>query len=137
MEELSHGMAQLVQIVSTVLHEPKLLIFDEPFNGLDPVNMQLVKDIIAELRDKGKALILSTHRMNEVEELCDSVYMISKGRGVLQGQLADIKKRFPRQHAGDRQRQPRRQFLRASHLSNVTGNTRGCHGRRHHAAGRY
>jgi ABC-2 type transport system ATP-binding protein len=94
MEELSHGMAQLVQIVSTVLHDPKLLILDEPFNGLDPVNMQLVKDIIAELREKGKAIILSTHRMNEVEELCDSVYMISKGKGVLQGQLADIKKRF-------------------------------------------
>ncbi len=70
MEELSHGMAQLVQIVSTVLHDPRLLILDEPFTGLDPVNMQLVKEIIAELRGEGKAIILSTHRMNEVEELC-------------------------------------------------------------------
>jgi len=94
MEELSHGMAQLVQIVSTVLHDPKLLIFDEPFNGLDPVNMQLVKEIIAGLRREGKAIILSTHRMNEVEELCDSVFMINKGKGVLQGGLADIKRRF-------------------------------------------
>jgi ABC-2 type transport system ATP-binding protein len=94
MEELSHGMAQLVQIVSTLLHDPKLLIFDEPFTGLDPVNMQLVKEIIADLRKEGKAIILSTHRMNEVEELCDSVFMINKGRGVLQGRLADIKKRF-------------------------------------------
>jgi len=94
MEELSHGMAQLVQIVSTVLHDPRLLILDEPFNGLDPVNMQLVKEIIAELRKEGKAVILSTHRMNEVEELCDSVFMINKGKGVLQGQLADIKRRF-------------------------------------------
>ena len=94
MEELSHGMAQLIQIVSTVLHDPRLLIFDEPFNGLDPVNMQLVKEIIADLRGEGKAIILSTHRMNEVEELCDSVYMIDKGKGVLQGQLADIKRRF-------------------------------------------
>ena len=87
-------MAQLVQIVSTVLHDPRLLILDEPFNGLDPVNMQLVKEIIADLRKEGKAIILSTHRMNEVEELCDSVFMIHKGKGVLQGQLADIKRRF-------------------------------------------
>jgi ABC-2 type transport system ATP-binding protein len=94
MEELSHGMAQLVQIVSTLLHDPRLLIFDEPFNGLDPVNMQLVKEIIADLRKEGKAIILSTHRMNEVEELCGSVFMINKGKGVLQGQLADIKRRF-------------------------------------------
>ena len=94
MEELSHGMAQLVQIVSTVLHDPQLLIFDEPFTGLDPVNMQLVKEIIADQRGEGKAIILSTHRMNEVEELCDSVFMIDKGKGVLQGQLADIKRRF-------------------------------------------
>jgi ABC-2 type transport system ATP-binding protein len=94
MEELSHGMAQLIQLVSTVLHDPKLLILDEPFNGLDPVNMQLVKEIIADLRKEGKAIILSTHRMNEVEELCDSVFMINKGKGVLQGQLADIKRRF-------------------------------------------
>ena len=93
-EELSHGMAQLIQIVSTVLHDPKLLIFDEPFSGLDPVNMQLVKEIIAELRKEGKAIILSTHRMNEVKELCDSVFMINKGKGVLQGGLADIKRRF-------------------------------------------
>jgi len=94
MEELSHGMAQLVQLVSTVLHDPRLLILDEPFNGLDPVNMQLVKEIIANQRGEGKAIILSTHRMNEVEELCDSVFMIDKGEGVLQGSLADIKRRF-------------------------------------------
>jgi len=94
MEELSHGMAQLVQIVSTVLHDPRLLVLADPFNGLAPVHMQMVKDIIAEQRVNGKAIILSTHRMNEVEALCDSVYMISKGRGVLQGRLADIKKRF-------------------------------------------
>jgi ABC-2 type transport system ATP-binding protein len=94
MEELSHGMAQLIQIVSTVLHNPKLLIFDEPFNGLDPVNMQLVKEIIATIRAEGKSIILSTHRMNEVEELCDSIFMIDRGKGVLQGHLADIKRRF-------------------------------------------
>jgi ABC-2 type transport system ATP-binding protein len=94
MEELSHGMAQLVQIVSTMLHDPRLIILDEPFNGLDPVNMQLVKEIIADLRGEGKAIILSTHRMNEVEELCDTVFMINKGKGVLQGALSDIKKRF-------------------------------------------
>jgi ABC-2 type transport system ATP-binding protein len=94
MEELSHGMAQLVQIVSTVLHDPRLVILDEPFNGLDPVNMQMVKEIIADLRKEGKAIILSTHRMNEVEELCNSVFMIHKGKDVLQGNLDDIKRRF-------------------------------------------
>ncbi len=94
LEELSHGMAQLIQIVSTVLHDPDIIILDEPFNGLDPVNMQVVKGIITELRNAGKAIILSTHRMNEVEELCDSVFMINNGKGVLQGSLADIKKRF-------------------------------------------
>jgi len=94
MEEMSHGMAQLIQIVATVLHDPRLLILDEPFTGLDPVNMQLVKEIIAELRGEGKAIILSTHRMNEVEALCDTVFMINKGKGVLHGALADIKRRF-------------------------------------------
>jgi len=94
LEELSHGMAQLIQIVSTVIHDPEVLILDEPFNGLDPVNMQLVKEIIADLRKEGKAIVLSTHRMNEVEELCDSVFMINKGKGVLQGRLSDIKRRF-------------------------------------------
>ncbi len=94
LEELSHGMAQLIQVVSTVLHNPDIVILDEPFNGLDPVNMQVVKEIIAELRNAGKAIILSTHRMNEVEELCDSVFMINNGKGVLQGSLSDIKKRF-------------------------------------------
>jgi ABC-2 type transport system ATP-binding protein len=94
LEELSHGMAQLVQIVSTVLHNPEVVILDEPFNGLDPVNMQLVKEIIADLRKDGKAIVLSTHRMNEVEELCDSVFMINDGKGVLQGRLNEIKRRF-------------------------------------------
>jgi ABC-2 type transport system ATP-binding protein len=93
-EELSHGMAQIIQILVTILHNPSVMILDEPFNGLDPVNMKMVKDIILELKNQGKSIILSTHRMNEVEELCDRVFMISQGRNVLYGELAEIKTRF-------------------------------------------
>jgi len=93
-EQLSHGMGQLVQLVSTIIHDPALMIIDEPFNGLDPVNVQLVKDLMMELRSQNKSLILSTHRMNEVEEMCDRVCMLNKGQQVLYGNLADIKNRY-------------------------------------------
>jgi ABC-2 type transport system ATP-binding protein len=89
-------MAQLIQLLSTIIHDPKLLIFDEPFSGLDPVNVKMVKDIIKDLRKQGKALILSTHRMNEIEEICDSIFMINKGRSVLYGRLDEVKRRFRR-----------------------------------------
>jgi len=95
-EELSHGMAQIIQLGVTLLHDPAVIILDEPFNGLDPVNVQMVKEIILDLKKQGRAVILSTHRMNEVEELCDRVYMIDKGRGVLYGSLAEIKARYRR-----------------------------------------
>jgi ABC-2 type transport system ATP-binding protein len=93
-EELSRGMGQIIQFLVTIIHDPQLLILDEPFAGLDPVNTQLLKEIILELRSQGKAIILSTHMMNEVEALCDRILMINKGRTVLYGELAEIKSRY-------------------------------------------
>jgi len=93
-EELSKGMAQLIQFIATVLHDPQLVILDEPFYGLDPVNTRLLKDMASELRKQGKTIILSTHMMNEVEELCDRILMINKGRSVLYGNLSEIKARY-------------------------------------------
>jgi ABC-2 type transport system ATP-binding protein len=93
-EELSHGMAQLIQLLTTIIHDPQVMILDEPFNGLDPVNVKMVKDIILDLKNKGKAIILSTHRMNEVEELCDRVFMINKGRSMLYGSLGEVKAKY-------------------------------------------
>ncbi len=90
-EELSRGMSQIIQFLITIIHEPELIVLDEPFANLDPVNSELLKSIIFELRTAGTAIILSTHRMNEVEEMCDRVFMINKGRGVLYGELAKIK----------------------------------------------
>jgi ABC-2 type transport system ATP-binding protein len=93
-EELSKGMAQKVQFVVTVLHEPELLIFDEPFTGFDPVNANLIRDEILELNRKGATLIFSTHRMETVETLCDTIVLIHKSRKILDGSLADIRKQF-------------------------------------------
>ena len=93
-QELSRGMEQIIQFLVTIMHSPMLIILDEPFANLDPVNTELLKEMILELRSKGRAIILSTHRMNEVEELCDRIFMINEGRGVLYGELADIKSRY-------------------------------------------
>jgi len=93
-EELSKGMSQLIQFIATILHDPQLVILDEPFYGLDPVNTRLLKDMVSELRKQGKTIILSTHMMNEVEELCDRILMINKGRSVLYGNLSEIKARY-------------------------------------------
>jgi ABC-2 type transport system ATP-binding protein len=93
-EELSRGMSQIVQLVITTIHEPDLIVLDEPFSGLDPVNTQLLKDIIRELKGKGKTLIMSTHLMNDIEELCDRLLMISKGRTVLYGSVKDVKAKY-------------------------------------------
>ncbi len=93
-QELSHGMGQLIQFIVTILHDPELLVFDEPFAALDPVNTQLLKDFIRELRAQGKSVVLSTHMMNQVEELCDRILMINKGHAVLYGSLSEIKSRF-------------------------------------------
>jgi len=93
-EELSRGMGQIIQFLVTITHDPQLLILDEPFAGLDPVNTKLLKEIILELKRQGKAIILSTHMMNEVEVLCDRILMINEGRTVLYGELAEIKSRY-------------------------------------------
>ncbi len=93
-EELSRGMGQLIQFLTTIIHDPELIILDEPFVGLDPVNTELLKEMILELRRQNKAIILSTHQMNQVEELCDRILMIDNGQSVLYGKLADIKKKY-------------------------------------------
>jgi ABC-2 type transport system ATP-binding protein len=93
-EELSKGMAQKVQFIVTVLHEPELLIFDEPFSGFDPVNAQLLKNEILALRDKGATIIFSTHNMASVEELCDDIALINNARCVLHGNIANIKRGY-------------------------------------------
>ena len=93
-KQMSKGMGQIIQFIVTIIHDPKLLIMDEPFSGLDPVNTELMKNMIGNLRDEGKAIILSTHQMNQVEELCDRVLMINHGSEVLYGDLKDIKARF-------------------------------------------
>lgn len=93
-EELSKGMAQKIQFVVTVLHQPKLLIFDEPFSGFDPVNANLIKDEILELRDKGATIIFSTHRMESVEELCDHIALIHKSNKLIEGKLSEVKRAY-------------------------------------------
>ena len=93
-EELSKGMAQKLQFIITVLHEPKLLIFDEPFSGFDPINANLIKDEIINLKNQGASIIFSTHRMESVEELCEYIALIHKSNKVLDGKLIDIKKQF-------------------------------------------
>ena len=93
-DELSRGMGQLIQFLTTIMHDPSLIILDEPFANLDPVNTELLKEIILELRGQGKAIILSTHRMNEVEALCDRILMINKGCSVLYGELSEIKSKY-------------------------------------------
>lgn len=93
-QELSKGMAQKVQFIVTVLHEPKLLIFDEPFSGFDPINANLIKDEILKLRDNGASIIFSTHRMESVEELCDHIALINKSNKILDGKLNDIKQEY-------------------------------------------
>jgi ABC-2 type transport system ATP-binding protein len=92
--ELSRGMGQIIQFLVTIAHNPDLIVLDEPFAGLDPVNRQLLKDIVLELKEKGKTIILSTHMMNEVEEMCDRILMIDRGHMVLYGNLAEIKWRY-------------------------------------------
>ena len=93
-EELSKGMAQKVQFIVTVLHQPKLLIFDEPFSGFDPINAQLIAKEILQLRDEGATIIFSTHRMESVEEMCDEIALIDRSNKILDGKLDDIKRNF-------------------------------------------
>lgn len=93
-EDLSKGMSQKLQFVTTVLHEPKLIILDEPFSGLDPVNANLIKDEIFELAKKGSTIIFSTHRMEQVEEICDHIVLVNQGKKILDGTVQSIKQQF-------------------------------------------
>jgi ABC-2 type transport system ATP-binding protein len=93
-EDLSKGMSQKLQFVTTVLHQPKLLILDEPFSGLDPVNSEVIKNEIFELAKQGTTIIFSTHRMEQVEEICEHIVLINQGKIILEGQVPEIKQRF-------------------------------------------
>lgn len=93
-EDLSKGMQQKIQFVATVLHQPKLIILDEPFSGFDPINANIIKDEILKLRDNGSSIIFSTHRMESVEELCDHVALINKSKKILDGSKKDLKEQF-------------------------------------------
>lgn len=93
-EDLSKGMSQKLQFVTTVLHDPKLIILDEPFSGLDPVNANLIKDEIYRLAKNGSTIIFSTHRMEQVEEICDHIVLVNKGEKILDGTVADVKQDF-------------------------------------------
>lgn len=93
-KELSKGMQQKAQIIATVLHGPELLIMDEPFSGLDPVNTQLAKDLLLELREQGVTILMSTHIMHQVEELCNRIVLINQGRNVLYGEVDAIKRQY-------------------------------------------
>lgn len=95
-EELSKGMAQKVQFIVTVLHHPKLLIFDEPFSGFDPINANLLRDEILRLKDQGATVIFSTHNMASVEEICDNITLINKGRNILTGNVDELRRNFTR-----------------------------------------
>ena len=96
-EELSKGNQQKIQFLAAILHDPEVLIMDEPFTGLDPVNVRLLKEAFLEMRDRGKTLIFSTHQMEQVEELCESIAIVDRGRVVVNGGVRDVKRRMNRQ----------------------------------------
>ena len=95
-EELSKGMQQKIQFIGTLLHEPALIVMDEPFSGLDPVNAQLVEKTLLELKAEGRAILFSTHRMDQVEKLCDTICLVNNGKNVLAGKVREIKSRYER-----------------------------------------
>jgi ABC-2 type transport system ATP-binding protein len=95
-EELSKGMQQKIQFISSVMHEPSLIVMDEPFSGLDPVNAVLVEKTLLELKDEGRAILFSTHRMDQVEKLCDAICLVNNGQAVLSGKVREIKKTYKR-----------------------------------------
>ncbi len=97
-EELSKGMQQKIQFIASLLHDPGLIVMDEPFSGLDPVNAKLLEKTLLELKDAGKAIVFSTHRMDQVEKLCDSICLVNNGEAVLAGRVREIKSRYERNH---------------------------------------
>ncbi len=97
-EELSKGMQQKIQLITTLLHDPGLIVMDEPFSGLDPVNAVLVEQTLLRLKDEGRAILFSTHRMDQVEKLCESICLINNGQAVLGGRVREVKGRYKRDH---------------------------------------
>jgi ABC-2 type transport system ATP-binding protein len=97
-EELSKGMQQKIQFIATLMHDPELVVMDEPFSGLDPVNASLLQDTLIELKKAGKAILFSTHRMDQVEKMCDTICLIHRGHPVLQGGMREVKSRYERDH---------------------------------------
>ena len=97
-EELSKGMQQKIQFISTILHNPRLLILDEPFGGLDPINAELLKNIIMDLKGEGRIILFASHRMEQVEQLCDDLCLVSKGEVLLNGPVREVKRQFGRNH---------------------------------------
>lgn len=97
-QELSKGMQQKIQFIATLLHDPDLIVMDEPFSGLDPVNTTLLESALMELKSQGKAILFSTHRMDQVEKLCDAICLIDHGQAVLSGRMREIKSRYERNH---------------------------------------
>ena len=97
-QDLSKGMQQKIQFIATLLHDPGLIVMDEPFSGLDPVNTSLLESTLLELKARGKAILFSTHRMDQVEKLCDSICLIDNGEAVLSGTMREIKSRYERNH---------------------------------------
>lgn len=92
--ELSKGMSQKIQFIATIVHDPDIYIFDEPFSGLDPINSEMLKEIVIELKNKGNTVLFSTHRMEQIEQICDEICLFNKGKAVLKGNLRDIKQQF-------------------------------------------
>ena len=92
--ELSKGMSQKIQFIATIAHNPDIYIFDEPFSGLDPINSEMLKEIVIELREKGNTVLFSTHRMEQVEQMCDDICLFNRGKAVLKGNLREIKQKF-------------------------------------------
>ncbi|HET9088120.1 MAG TPA: ATP-binding cassette domain-containing protein [Acidobacteriaceae bacterium] len=95
-EELSKGMQQKIQFIAAILHNPELIIMDEPFSGLDPVNAIMLQDVLTDLKHKGKAILFSTHRMDQVERLCDAICLVNQGQAVLSGTVRGVKSRYPK-----------------------------------------
>ena len=125
-EDLSKGMAQKVQFISTVLHEPKLLIFDEPFSGFDPINANLLKEEILGLRDRGATIIFSTHNMASVEEICDHITLINKSRNILSGPVEQIRRTAGGNTFEITHRSSHAEFTETvGTLANVIGESRG------------
>ena len=118
-QELSKGMQQKIQFIATLLHDPGLVVMDEPFSGLDPVNAVLLQDALLELKSQGKAILFSTHRMDQVEKLCDTICLIDHGVAVLSGKMREIKSRYPRDRVVV-EFEGRDEFLKSDEIAEAT-----------------